>query len=92
MYKFRHVPETPVDTLVKAREMAMEEGVRYVFVGNVRGGGYEDTVCHVCGEPVVNRSGYTITGWHLDEDKKCAYCGAEIPVVGQRELHRRNLV
>jgi pyruvate formate lyase activating enzyme len=81
-----------LETLVKAREMAMEEGVRYVFAGNVRGGGYEDTVCHVCGEPVVNRSGYTITGWHLDEDKKCAYCGAEIPIVGQRELHRRNLV
>jgi len=92
MYKFQHVPPTPVETLVRAREIAMEEGVRYVFVGNVRGGGYEDTVCHVCGKPVIKRSGYTITGWDLDEDKRCIHCGAEIPVVGQREFHRENCV
>jgi pyruvate formate lyase activating enzyme len=89
MYKFQHVPETPVETLVKAREMAMEEGVRYVFVGNVRGGGYEDTICHVCGKHVIKRSGYTITGWHLDDDNNCVYCGAHIPIVGKREFHRR---
>lgn len=92
MYKFQHVPPTPAETLVRAREIAMGEGVRYVFVGNVRGGGYEDTVCHVCGEPVISRSGYTVTGWHLDEEKRCLHCGAEIPVVGQRESHRKNYV
>jgi len=92
MYKFQHVPPTPVETLVRAREIAMGEGVRYVFVGNVRGGGYEDTVCHVCGKTVISRSGYTITGWYLDEDKRCVYCGAEIPIVGQREFHRQNYV
>lgn len=90
MYKFRHVPETPVETLVKAREIAMEEGVRYVYVGNVRGGGYEDTICHVCGKPVIKRSGYAITAWHLDEDNSCAFCSAEIPVVGKRESHRQS--
>ncbi len=92
MYKFQHVPPTPVETLVRAREIAMGEGVRYVFVGNVRGGGYEDTVCHVCGKTVISRSGYTVTGWHLDEEKRCIHCGAEIPVVGHREFHRQNYV
>jgi len=92
MYKFQHVPPTPVETLVRAREIAVEEGVRYVFVGNVRGGGYEDTVCHVCGKTVISRSGYTITGWYLDEDKRCIHCGAEIPIVGHREFHRENYV
>ncbi len=92
MYKFQHVPPTPVETLVRAREIAMGEGVRYVFVGNVRGGGYEDTVCHVCGKTVISRSGYTITGWYLDEDKRCVYCGTEIPIVGHREFHRQNYV
>jgi len=91
-YKFQHVPPTPVETLVRAREIAMEEEVRYVFVGNIRGGGYENTVCHVCGKTVISRSGYTITGWHLDEDKRCVHCGAEIPIVGQREFHRENYI
>lgn len=92
MYKFQHVPPTPVETLVRAREIALEEGVRYVFVGNVRGGGYEDTVCHVCGKTVISRSGYTITGWYLDEDKRCVHCGAEIPIVGHRAFPRENYV
>jgi len=92
MYKFQHVPPTPVETLVRAREIAVEEGVRYVFVGNVRGGGYEDTVCHVCGKTVISRSGYTIKGWYLDEDKRCVHCGAEIPIVGHREFHRQKYV
>jgi len=92
MYKFQHVPPPPVETLVRAREIAVEEGVRYVFVGNVRGGGYEDTVCHVCGKTVISRSGYTITGWYLDEYKRCIHCGAEIPIVGHREFHRENYV
>ncbi|MCK4702011.1 AmmeMemoRadiSam system radical SAM enzyme, partial [Candidatus Bathyarchaeota archaeon] len=92
MYKFQHVPPTPVETLVRAREIAVEEGIRYVFVGNVRGGGYEDTVCHVCGKTVISRSGYTITGWYLDEDKRCVHCGAEIPIVGHREFHQENYV
>ena len=92
MYKFTHVPPTPVETLVRAREIAMGEGVKYVFVGNVRGGGYEDTVCHACGEHVIKRSGYTITGWCLDEENRCVHCGAEIPIVGRRELHRQGYV
>ncbi|HUV34483.1 MAG TPA: AmmeMemoRadiSam system radical SAM enzyme [Candidatus Desulfaltia sp.] len=86
-YKFQHLPPTPVETLERARDIASEEGVRYVFVGNVRGGRYEDTVCPGCGTHVVKRSGYTITGWSLDKDNRCKKCGASIPVVGHRERH-----
>jgi pyruvate formate lyase activating enzyme len=88
MHKFQHLPPTPVETLIKARELSVEEGVKYVFVGNVRGGGYEDTICPKCGKPVVTRSGYSITSWHLDDENKCKYCGNMIPIVGHRELHR----
>jgi len=45
-YKFTHVPSTPIQTLVKARQIAMEEGVRYVYVGNVPLTEYDDTICH----------------------------------------------
>lgn len=82
-YKFKHLPPTPVDTLLHAREIAVEEGLHYVYVGNVRGGGYEDTVCPKCREPVVKRTGYTVTGWNLDDDNRCKKCGEPIPIVGK---------
>jgi pyruvate formate lyase activating enzyme len=87
-YKFVHVPPTPIETLLRAREIATEEGVRYVFVGNVPYTEYDDTFCPKCGRAVINRTGYTITGWHLDEGNNCDYCGEPIAIVGQRETHR----
>ena len=87
-YKFNHTPPTPIETLVRARTIAMEEGVRYVFVGNVRLTDYEDTLCHSCGSSVIGREGYSIIGWHLDEGNSCEYCGEKIPIVGKREVHR----
>ena len=87
MYKFNHVPPTPAETLVRAREIARAEGVRYVYVGNIPGEGYEDTVCPSCGQTVIRRLGYTITGWDLTEGNNCTRCGSHIPVVGRRERH-----
>ncbi|MCW4050202.1 MAG: AmmeMemoRadiSam system radical SAM enzyme [Candidatus Bathyarchaeota archaeon] len=87
MYKFQHLSPTPVETLIRAREIALEEGLRYVFVGNVRSGGYEDTVCPECGKPVIDRTGYTITGWNLDEDMNCRNCGYHVSIVGRKETH-----
>jgi pyruvate formate lyase activating enzyme len=86
-YKFDHLPPTPVETLVKARSIALEEGARYVYVGNVPFTDYEDTFCPGCGKPVVQREGYTITGWNLDEGNNCTQCGTHIPIVGKREFH-----
>jgi pyruvate formate lyase activating enzyme len=85
-HKFNHLPSTPVETLYKAREIAMEEGVRYVYVGNVPLNKYGDTYCHSCGEKVIERRGYTISGWRLDDENKCLYCGTRIPVVGKPEV------
>lgn len=86
-YKFSHLPPTPVETLLKAREIAGSEGVRYVYVGNVPGEGYEDTVCPNCGQAVIKRIGYTITDWRLTEEHNCTKCGSHIPIVGRREKH-----
>jgi pyruvate formate lyase activating enzyme len=92
MYKFQHLPPTPVETLIKARKLAMDEGVRYVFVGNVRGEGYEDTVCPKCGNVIIKRSGYRISGWHLGSDKRCNFCGNQIPIIGHREKHSESFL
>ena len=82
-HKFNHLPSTPVETLYKARKIAMEEGVRYVYVGNVPLNEYGDTYCQRCGEKVIERRGYKISRWRLDVENKCTKCGAGVPVVGK---------
>ena len=82
-YKFSHIPPTPVEILLNAREIAREEGVQYVYVGNVRNE-YENTLCPSCGKTVIERAGYNITSWSLGPDNRCKGCGAKIPVVGLR--------
>ncbi|MBS7637907.1 AmmeMemoRadiSam system radical SAM enzyme [Candidatus Bathyarchaeota archaeon] len=88
-YKFSHLPPTPVEDLIKAREIAMGEGVRYVYVGNVPFMEYENTFCPRCGKAVIEREGYEIVGWHLTDENRCKYCGEAIPIKGKREIHRR---
>jgi pyruvate formate lyase activating enzyme len=86
-YKFSNLPLTPLNTLIRAKEIAKSEGVNYVFIGNIPEKGYEDTVCPKCGKPVVNRIGYTITGWNLNEKMDCLNCGQHIPIIGKHENH-----
>jgi pyruvate formate lyase activating enzyme len=87
-HRFSHVPPTPVETLTRARKIATEEGVRYVYVGNVALNEYEDTYCPSCGRSVIGRRSYTITDWHLDEGNDCEHCGGHVAIVGRRERHR----
>jgi pyruvate formate lyase activating enzyme len=63
-----------------ARRIAMEEGLRYAYVGNVWGHEGESTYCPGCGKPVVRRVGFTITEMNLDKGA-CRFCGESIPGV-----------
>ena len=87
-YKFLNVPPTPVDFLVKCREIANEEGLRYVYLGNVPGS-YEDTICPNCGTKVVGRWGFELTDWNLDNENRCKKCGYKIAIVGKPERGSR---
>jgi pyruvate formate lyase activating enzyme len=82
-YKLMHLPATPVATLEKHYAVAKEVGLNYVYLGNVPGHPLEHTYCAGCGKVVVERIGFDITGWHLDDQNRCKYCGNEIPIVGQ---------
>jgi len=81
-HEFNHLPSTPVSTLYRAREIALEEGVEYVYVGNVPLNEYGDTYCPGCGERVVERQGYTISDWRLDDENRCKKCGNSIAIKG----------
>jgi pyruvate formate lyase activating enzyme len=76
-YKMMDRPATPASTLRRAREIGLKAGLRYVYVGNIPGEDGENTYCYACGEPVIERLGYSIRGYHL-KDGKCPQCQAEI--------------
>jgi len=66
---------TPPSTLSRVREIAMGNGLRYVYTGNVhdeRGG---STYCHNCGERLIGRDWYLMTAWNLTEQGACSRCG-----------------
>jgi pyruvate formate lyase activating enzyme len=82
-YKLMHIPHTPVKTLEKHCKVAKEEGLRYVYIGNVPGHPLENTYCPECGAIVIERFGFEIRGWYLDENNCCKNCGYKIPIVGK---------
>ena len=81
-YRMLERPRTPVETLLRARNVGRDAGLRYVYTGNIPGEGGESTRCHGCGERVIERIGYTIRNNRL-QDGCCPGCGAEIPGVWQ---------
>jgi len=76
-YQMLDRPRTPPETLLKAREIGLASGLRYVYTGNIPGQGGENTYCYSCGELLIERVGYTIKGFIL-QDGKCPKCQAVI--------------
>ena len=74
-YKMLDHAPTPLATLKRAREIAMRNGVRYAYVGNVHWPDGDSTWCHGCGERLIGRDWYQITGWNLTADGRCRKCG-----------------
>jgi pyruvate formate lyase activating enzyme len=71
---------TPVETLEMAHDIAVKEGMRFVYTGNVPGHKYENTYCPECGELLVDRTGFMISEYNI-KDGKCPRCGEEIAMV-----------
>jgi len=82
-YKMMHIPSTPMESLKMAYDVARAEGVRYVFLGNVHQGGYEDTHCHDCGALVIERIGFSVKIVNLGKDNTCGKCGKRLPIIGK---------
>ncbi len=75
------VPPTPPETLTRARGIAIEQGLRYVYVGNVHDEAGSSTYCHSCGARLIGRDWYRLTAWNLDAHGACAQCGTPLPGV-----------
>ena len=74
-YKLTDRPSTPASALETAYEAGKAAGLRYVYIGNVPGHGFENTHCHSCNELLVERYGYTVTS-HMLAGGKCPVCQA----------------
>lgn len=77
LHKLEQLPPTPVDILNNAAQIAAEEGLKYVYTGNVPGNEISDTKCPLCNSAVVKRQGYRITSNTLAAGK-CNKCGNTI--------------
>ena len=76
-YRMTDINPTPKERLQKAREIAMAEGINYVYIGNIITRGAENTCCPECGELLIERQGYTVAR-NVLEDGKCPKCSHDI--------------
>ena len=78
-FKMRDLPPTPPSSLDRARPIAMENGERYVYTGNVRDAAGQTTYCHNCGAVLIERDWYQLGRWGLNADGRCASCETSCP-------------
>jgi len=78
MYLMKNLPPTPLSILEKVRKIALEEGIRYVYIGNVPGHPAESTFCPYCKEIVIERVGFQVNKIEL-QGGRCKYCNKPIP-------------
>jgi pyruvate formate lyase activating enzyme len=77
-WKMTDRPATPPATLSRAREIAMRNGVRYVYTGNVHDRVGGSTWCHRCGALLIERDWFELGRWGLTQEGCCASCGAKV--------------
>lgn len=79
-YRMLDVPATPTESIERALRIGREEGLRFVYGGNVFGHDSESTRCPGCGCVVIERRGFAIQRMRLDGDR-CRECGTQLPLV-----------
>ncbi|MBE9529406.1 MAG: radical SAM protein, partial [Proteobacteria bacterium] len=76
-YKLLDAAPTPPATLIRAREIGLEEGLRYVYTGNIPGLAGESTYCWSCNAPLIERFGFEVVKNRVTESR-CPDCGSLI--------------
>lgn len=78
-WKMLDHPSTPLKTLRHARQLAIQQGLKFVYTGNLPDHEGNTTYCNHCGKAVIHRQGYVLTGWKLDDAGCCMHCGGKVP-------------
>jgi len=75
-YKLDNLPPTPLETITEARKTAMDVGLKYVYIGNIRNEG-ENTYCPKCKKMLIEREGYFVKQNNIASGK-CKFCSTSI--------------
>lgn len=75
-WKMTDIPATPLETLNRARRLAIKNGIRYAYTGNIPDSEGESTYCHQCKARIIGRDRYQLTEWKLNKDGNCTQCSA----------------
>lgn len=78
-WKMRDHPHTPAATLTRARNIAMANGLNYVYTGNVHDRIGSSTWCPDCGSLLIERDWYVLGEWGINADGQCCKCGYQVP-------------
>jgi pyruvate formate lyase activating enzyme len=79
-YKYLKVFRTSIDTLLKAREYALNNGMEYVYIGNKYSSEFSDTSCKNCGNKLVERFGLSVHIVGITKQGMCNRCGSPTPI------------
>lgn len=80
-WRMQGVQATPLETLIRARTIALRNGLRYVYTGNVHYPAGASTVCHDCGAMLIERDWYQLGQVRIGQDGCCPACGTRCPGV-----------
>ena len=80
-WKMRDVPRTPASTLQRAREIARGEGIRFVYIGNIRDREGGTTFCPGCGDSLIVRDWFDVCENTVGESGQCPRCATVLPGV-----------
>ena len=78
-FKMLDVPPTPPETLTRARNIAIRNGLHHVYTGNVHDSTGSSTYCPSCGRTLIERDWYELGDYHISAHGTCEFCGARIP-------------
>ncbi|TCS60384.1 AmmeMemoRadiSam system radical SAM enzyme [Varunaivibrio sulfuroxidans] len=87
-WKMADLPATDPSVVRRARDIAIKNGVRYAYCGNVHDDRGENTYCHRCDHLLIARWGYELSRWGLDTQGRCAACGTPCAGVFEKEPGR----
>jgi pyruvate formate lyase activating enzyme len=77
-YKMLDLPRTPTQTLLRARQIALASGLKFVYVGNVHHEVGQSTYCTGCNAQIIGRDWHQLSQWHLDDHGACLNCGTQL--------------